>query len=214
MLQMAGVVQPLRAFAPGIASCQTRLNRQIARRQGVDKMSDEGMVNALQLIRHKRGEGMYILIAERDINGRRMLNRILTMEGYQVAVATSGDDALRLLNDVKPSIVLMNVFQCMGLSGGSPGGKMTVRHCGGSVPALLATCSEKDVALENFMTAPDLSGESAFDFLPPKVKSAMMERIQQMCAALRQCGRLPAADGGCNRQDFVTLMERSSSLGR
>lgn len=155
---------------------------------------------------------MHILIAERDINGRRMLSRILTMEGYQVCVAGSGSHAISLLREAKPSMVLMNVFQCMQISGATPTGKMTVRHYGEPDPVLLVTCSARDEKLEDFMSVAGPCGDSPFDFLPPKVKSSMMDRIQQMCGALRQCSRLPAADGGFNWQNFITLMERNPSL--
>ncbi len=54
---------------------------------------------------------MHILIAEINLNGRRMLDRILKMEGYEVSVAESGNHARNLLQEARPDIVLMNVFQ-------------------------------------------------------------------------------------------------------
>lgn len=154
---------------------------------------------------------MNILIAERDVHGRRMLSRILAMEGYEVSVAGSGSHAMSLLREVKPSIILMNVFQCMHGSMTAPPGKVTVRRYGKPAPVLLVTCTEAEEKLEEFMAAPGVCG-APFDSLPPKMKSNVMNKIQEMCCALRQCSRLPSADGSFNGQSFVTLMERSPSL--
>ncbi len=155
---------------------------------------------------------MHILIAERDINGRQMLSRILKMKGYQVSTAVSGSHAMSLLRDEKPSMVLMNVFQCMQISGATQAGKITVRHCGEPDPVPLLTCAEDGEKLEEFMSARGPCEGSPFDLLPPRAKSSMTDRILQMCCALRQSSRLSNSEGGFNWQNFITLMERSPSL--
>jgi len=156
---------------------------------------------------------MHILIAEKNLNGRRMLNQILKMEGYEVSIAESGSHALSLLQEDRPDIVLMNVFQCMDSSGEASAGKVRVRHYEeGSSQALLVTCSKDDVKLAEFMSPDNPYCTAAFDLLPPKVKSGIMDRIQQMCSALQQSSRFSPPEGGFNWQRFSMLMERGPKL--
>lgn len=155
---------------------------------------------------------MHILIAEKNLNGRRMLNRILKMEGYQVSVAESGSHALNLLAEAGPDIVLMNVFQCMYSSDSSPQGKINVRHYDAPTPALLVTCSKGGENLAEFMSPNNQYCDAAFDLLPAKVKSAIMDRIQQLCAALRLCSRTSLPEEGFNWQRFTRLMDWAPAL--
>jgi len=152
---------------------------------------------------------MHILIAEKNLNGRRMLNRILKMEGYQVSLAESGSHALNLLTEASPDIVLMNVFQCMS----TPAGNIRVSpYFDASTPVLLVTCSSGGENLAEFMSANDLYCDAAFDLLPVKVKSGIMDRIQQMCGALKQSSRASSPEEGFNWQRFSTLMDRGATL--
>lgn len=156
---------------------------------------------------------MHILIAEKNLNGRRILNRMLKMEGYQVTIAESGSQALNLLKDTRPDIVLMNVFQCMYTSDAAPAGKISVRHCAGeSMAVLLVTCSRGGENLAEFMSPNDQYCDAAFDLLPAKVKSDIMNKIQQLCAALRLCSRMSSPEAGFNWQRFSNLMDWSPRL--
>lgn len=150
---------------------------------------------------------MRILIAEKDSNGRRMLNRILKMEGYRVSVAESGSHAVELLNEVQPNIVLMNVFQCIHLSGAAPTGKITVRHYGDSKSMLLVTCGAGCEDLNKFMATKNQHCDAAFDLLPTKVKSGIMDRIQQLCNVLTLCSRMSPPEAEFNWQRFNRLMD-------
>jgi len=151
---------------------------------------------------------MNILIAEQNLNGRRMLSRILKMEGYQVSLAESGSHALNLLHEASPDIVLMNVFQCMHSSGAAPAGGISVsRYFDASTPVLLVTCSRGGENLAEFMSPNDRYCDTAFDLLPIKVKSGIMDRIQQMCGALKQSSRASSPEEGFNWQRFSLLMD-------
>jgi len=156
---------------------------------------------------------MHILIAEKNTDGRRMLNRILKMEGYEVLVAESGSQAVNLLREVRPSIVLMNVFQCMHASDAMPAGKISVSHyLDATAPVLLVTCSRGGGNLAEFMSPNNQYCDASFDLLPARVKSDIMDRIQQMCAALKQSSRFTPPEEGFNWQRFALLMGWSLTL--
>jgi hypothetical protein len=155
---------------------------------------------------------MRILIAEKDSNGRRILNQMLKMEGYQVSVAESGSHAMNLLKEVGPDIVLMNVFQCIHSSDAAPSGKITVLNDDGSKPLLLVSCGAGCEDLSEFMATKNQHCDAAFDFLPTKVKSGIMDRIQQLCGALRQCSRASPPEVGFNWKRFNRLMGLSPAL--
>lgn len=145
---------------------------------------------------------MHIIIAEKDTNGRNMLIRILKMEGYEISIAESGCHVIDLLKDARSNIVLMNVFQCM-YSPDAPGRELTVRQFDASKPTLLVTCDGGDVELDDFML-PECC-DTTFDLLPTKVKSGIMDRVQQMCGALKQSKRYP--DDEFNQMRFSLLMK-------
>ena len=156
---------------------------------------------------------MHILIAEKNINGRRMLSRILKMEGYEVSIAESGSQALNLLKEVNPNIVLMNMFQCMHSPDGASAGKIRISHYPDApTPVMLVTCSRGGESLADFMSHNNQYCDAAFDLLPAKVKSGIMNKIQQLCAALRLCNRISSPETGFNWQRFSRLMDWSPAL--
>ena len=150
---------------------------------------------------------MHILIAEKNLNGRRMLNRILKMEGYRVSIAESGSHAMNLLKETSPDIVLMNVFQCMHSSDAAPAGKISVsHHVDVSKPMLLVTCSRGGENLAEFMSPNDQYCDVAFDLLPVKVKNGVIDRIQDMCCALKKSSHFSPSEKSFNWQQFSMLM--------
>lgn len=155
---------------------------------------------------------MHILIAEKDSNGRRMLNQMLKMEGYQVSVAESGSHALDLLKEGCPDIVLMNVFQCLQSSGALPTGKITALNGDESKPVLLVTCGAGCEDVSEFMATKNQYCDALFDLLPTRVKSGIMDRIQQLCSALRQCSRMSSLEAGFNWKRFNRLMNWGPTL--
>lgn len=155
---------------------------------------------------------MHILIAEKDLNGRRMLNQMLKMEAYQVSVAESGSHAMNLLKEVDPDIVLMNVFQCIHSPDAPPTGKLTVLNKDKSKPVLLVTCGAGCEDLSEFMATKSQHSDAVFDFLPTKVKSGIMDRIQQLCSALRQCSRMSSPEADFNWKRFNRLMDWNPTL--
>jgi DNA-binding response OmpR family regulator len=51
-----------------------------------------------------------ILIVDDDIHILQMIQRILEIEGYDVSAAESGEAALSMFNEVKPSLVLLDLL--------------------------------------------------------------------------------------------------------
>lgn len=150
---------------------------------------------------------MHVIIAEKDINGRNLLNRMLKMEGYKVSIAESGSHAIDLMKEERTNIVLMDVFQCMYAPDVAPERKLTISQLETVNPVLLVTCGSSDEALVDFTSPKDSCRDTAFDLLPAKVKSSIMNRIQQMCSALKQSIRSTALDEDFNWQRFARLMD-------
>lgn len=57
-----------------------------------------------------------ILIIDDEEFAREGFKRILTKEGYEIALASSGEEALSLLEKIKPDIILLD-FRMPGLDG-------------------------------------------------------------------------------------------------
>jgi hypothetical protein len=148
---------------------------------------------------------MHVLIAEKNLNGRRMLNRTLKIAGFEVSVAESGSHAMNLLKAVRPNIVLLNVFQCMHSSDTAPAGKISYDE--DSTSLLLVTCSKGGENLAEFMSHNNPHCNVTFDLMPARMKSGIMHKIQQLCAALRLCGRFSSPEAGFDWQRFNRLMD-------
>ncbi len=142
---------------------------------------------------------MQIIIVEKDANGRNLLNRTLTMEGYDVSIADSGSQVIDLLREVNTNVVFMNIFRCLLALPKTAEPLLVVRQFEALKPVLLVTCNMENAAPE--------CCDTNFDLLPTKVKSRVMNSIQGMCAALRH-GRSPFDNGEAfNRQRFGKLID-------
>jgi CheY-like chemotaxis protein len=150
---------------------------------------------------------MHIIITEKDTNGRNMLSRILKMEGYEVSIAESGSHVIDLLKDTDTNIVLMNVFQCMYSPEHELGRKLTVRQADAAKTVLLVTCGGSEDGMDGFMSPEIPCGDVVFDLLSAKVKSGIMDRIQQMCSALKHSNHLSYPGKDFNWQRFALLMD-------
>src|SRR5512135_3574496 len=104
---------------------------------------------------------MRIIVAEKDQNGRRLLDQMLRMDGHEVYVAEEGAHALSLLQEIRPDVVLMNMFRSLHAER-QPLGQISV-HCQEEVsPVVFMTSDGTCNALENFM-AKGGESEGAFD---------------------------------------------------
>lgn len=141
---------------------------------------------------------MQIIIVEKNTHGSSLLKQVLKMEGYEVLIADTGSHAIDLLKEGHSNIVLMNVFQCLLATPTTPERKLIVRQYEASKSVLLVTCDDDEQ--DGFTSVK--SDDTAFDLMPTKAKSHIVERIQEMCYALRQRTRPPAGWEDSNRQRF------------
>lgn len=130
---------------------------------------------------------MRILIAEKDSNGRRLLEQVMRLEGYEVVIAERSKQLKNLIRSIRPDIILMNVFYPLR-AGGDPLQQIKVRYNGGVDPKLLVTCSGP---CGKQRTAPGSSemANARFDSLPSALKIRVVEKLQRLCAALIRCKR-------------------------
>lgn len=54
------------------------------------------------------GNGVTVLVVEDDVQSRRMLQLFLEKRGYSVILADDGEDAIDLLEHIKPEIILLD----------------------------------------------------------------------------------------------------------
>jgi DNA-binding NarL/FixJ family response regulator len=149
---------------------------------------------------------VHIIILDKSIEGRKMLNRILTADGYEVSHAESGSRAIDLLKETRTNIVLMNVSQCLCSSNGDPERSLTIRQLEASNSTLLVTCGVNDEELYEFISPENLCHSPALELPPTKIKSSSINRILQLCSALRQSRYLSHPDEDFNWRRFSLLM--------
>jgi len=149
---------------------------------------------------------MHIIITEKDVNGRNMLNRILKMEGHEVSIAESSGHVIDLLKGAGTNVVLMDIFQCMYSSGVELERKLTVRQIDTPKLVLMVTCGGSAEEAGELMSLEKACGDIAFDLLPTKMKSGIMDSIQQICRALRLSSRKSFSGEDFNWRRFTLLM--------
>lgn len=145
-----------------------------------------------------------IIIVEKYLNGLKILEQILKMENYEVSIAKSGSQAIKLLKEGRTNIVLMNVYHCMYSSEVEP--KLTIRKIEALDPTLLVTCSSSNDQLNDLFLQGNLCSEAAFELPSATHKHSDTNRVLQMCSALRQSRYQSPTDGDFNWQRFSLLM--------
>lgn len=149
---------------------------------------------------------MRIIVAEKDRNGRSFLDRMLRLEGHEVIVAECGKQVMNLLQDIRPDMVLMNVFQ--PLHAGQPSvGKISLGGGDGGTPVVFVNCAGERGQLGNFVAEESDAAPSLFDRLPAKVKIRAMERIQHLCSLLSRYKRLSESNKNFNWRQAIQSIE-------
>ena len=148
---------------------------------------------------------MRILIAEKDENGRRLLERVMRMEGYEVFIAECGKRAKRLIKKIRPDIVLMNVFHPLP-SGSESLEQIKVLCKNGPNPVICVTCMAK-CDKRVLKAKRDESGDSMFDVLPSGLKIRIVERIQRLCVGLERFKRWSGKEKGLSLEKTFSLVE-------
>lgn len=150
---------------------------------------------------------MHIIIAEKDTDGQKTLRRILKTDGYEVSIAETGNHVVGLLMEPHINIVLVNVFQYMYSSDAVPEQKLNIRKIKAANQALLVTCGISEKELGEFISPESLCHDPAFEISPATVKSSSVNRVLQLCSALRQSMRMSHPDEDLNWRRFSLLMD-------
>ena len=135
---------------------------------------------------------MRILVAEKDRNGRRLLDQILKMEGHEVFTAEDGEHALNILLQFRPDVVLMNMFDSLH-AGGQPPRQINLHGNGGMPPVVFMAGGGAESLISGFMGERN-EAHDIFDQLPAHAKISAIEHIQHLCSALSRCQKLSAQE--------------------
>jgi len=125
---------------------------------------------------------MRVLIVEKDPFGRRLLEQIIRLEGYEVFIAECAKGAKRMARELRPDVMLMNVFYPLHADS-EPLEQIKVRCNKSADPSLLVSCMGKCDRLSA------RSGASIFDRLPSNLKIRIVDRILRLCYGLKQFKR-------------------------
>jgi two-component system response regulator MprA len=124
-----------------------------------------------------------VLVADDDPAVRDSLRRSLAFNGYDVVTAADGEEALRLVGDVRPDAVVLDVMmpRLDGLQA-----CRALRSAGNDVPVLLLTARD---AVADRVAGLDAGAD---DYLPKPF--ALEELLARLRALLRRVHRDDAAD--------------------
>lgn len=151
---------------------------------------------------------MRILIAEKDSNGRRLLEQVMRLEGYEVFIAECGKQLKKLIRSIRPDVILMNVFYPLH-AGGQPLDQIKVHCNGGHDPMLFVTCAGR-CRERNIAPVPGETANARFDALPSALKIRVVEKLQRLCAAVIRCKRWSGDTSGLRREKTFSLGEFES----
>lgn len=109
-------------------------------------------------VEHREGPQPLILVVDDEPNNLELLEAHLTSEGYQVALALDGEEALAKAVSLKPDLILLDVMM-PGLSGYEVCAKLKGVEKTAAIPVLIVT------ALEQFQAKEQALQMGADDFL-------------------------------------------------
>jgi DNA-binding response OmpR family regulator len=89
-----------------------------------------------------------VLVVEDDHDLRRLFRVALSMEGYEVEEAADGIDALRLIDNAPPDIVVLDL-QLLVLDGASVQQELAARAITRDIPIVVVTGSDQPLSGPN-----------------------------------------------------------------
>ena len=96
-----------------------------------------------------RLEGKRVLVVDDDAEARTMLAKILNEERAEVVLATSGDEAMSLIAQAPPDLVLLDLMM-PGMSGFEMVARLRAQPAGASIPVMIV--SAKELTAEDVLT--------------------------------------------------------------
>jgi signal transduction histidine kinase/CheY-like chemotaxis protein len=97
-------------------------------------------------------DGKRVLVVDDDAEARIILSRILTDEHVEVALATSGDQAMAMIAENRPDLVLLDLMM-PGMSGFEVAARLRTHPETASIPVMIV--SAKELTAEDLMTLGD-----------------------------------------------------------
>jgi len=96
-----------------------------------------------------RLEGKRVLVVDDDAEARTMLAKILNEERAEVVLATGGDEAMSLIAQAPPDLVLLDLMM-PGMSGFEMVARLRAQPAGASIPVMIV--SAKELTAEDVLT--------------------------------------------------------------
>jgi two-component system cell cycle response regulator DivK len=115
-----------------------------------------------------------ILIVEDDHKSRKLVRDVLTVKGYEIIEAETGEDGVRLAQERPPSLVLMDI-RLPGMDGIQALGRLRAEVATREIPIMAMTASVMAADRQKVLDA----GFDAFQSKPINVKDflAAVERL-------------------------------------
>jgi two-component system cell cycle response regulator DivK len=106
-----------------------------------------------------------ILVVEDNDKNRKLMRDVLQFKGYRLAEAETGEDGVRLVRELHPDLILMDI-QLPGISGVVALRQLRDDPATGTIPAIAVTASAMTQDRQTIMAA----GFEAYQSKPLNVK--------------------------------------------
>ena len=110
-----------------------------------------------------------ILLVEDDVKSRKLVRDLLTLKGYEIIEAETGEEGVRLALDRRPSLVLMDI-RLPGIDGIEALGRLRANVATRGIPIMAMTASVMAKDRQNVLDA----GFDAFQSKPINVKEFLV----------------------------------------
>jgi CheY-like chemotaxis protein len=117
-----------------------------------------------------------ILIVEDDEKSRKLVRDVLTFKGYEIVEAETGEEGVRLAQERRPSLVLMDI-RLPGIDGIQALGRLRAETATRGVPVMAMTASVMTNDRQKVLDA----GFDAFQSKPIKIKD-FVAAVEQLLA--------------------------------
>lgn len=121
-----------------------------------------------------------ILVVEDNEKGRKLVRDVLTFKGYTIIEAETGEEGVRLAQERRPSLVLMDI-RLPGIDGIEALGQLRAEPATREIPVLAMTASVMTEHRQKVMDA----GFDAFQSKPIKVKD-FVAAVEQLLERRRR----------------------------
>ena len=120
-----------------------------------------------------------ILVVEDNEQSRKLVRDVLRFKGYEIIEAETGEDGVRLAQERRPSLVLMDI-RLPGMDGIEALGRLRAQADTRSIPVLAMTASVMTEHRQKIMDA----GFDAFQSKPINVRE-FVAAVEQLLARAR-----------------------------